>query len=71
MRSAAMFEQKNSLPGAELHFSISNRNSLARPGQNCADVRSAVVAAFGRVREIVGIFRDQALEEFFEIFSRR
>ena len=64
-----MFEQKNSLPGAELHFSISNRNSFARPGQNCADVRSAIVAAFGRVREIVGIFRDQALEEFFEIFA--
>ena len=71
MGSAPVFEEKNSLPGAELHSSIDNGHGLARARQHHANVRSAVVRALSRVHEVIGIFRHEPLEKFFEIFSRR
>ena len=70
MRCAAMLEQENSLPRAELHFTIYNRDRFACASENRTDMRSAVIAAFGCVCEVIGIFRNQTLEELFEIFSR-
>ena len=70
MRGAPVLEEENSLPGSELHFPIDNRDRLARAGQCHADVRRAVVAAFSRVHEVIGIFRDEPLKKFLEIFSR-
>ena len=66
MRCAAVFEEKNSLPGAELHFSIDNRHGLARPRQHHANMRGAVVRALSRMHEVIGIFRHEPLEKFFE-----
>ena len=71
MGSAPVFEEKNSLPGAELHSSIDNRYGLARARQHHANVRSAVVRALSRMHEVIGIFRHEPLEKFLEIFSRR
>ena len=70
MGSAPMLEEKNSLPGTELHFSIDNRHGLARARQHHANVRGAVIGPLGRVHEVIGIFRHEPLEKFLEIFSR-
>ena len=51
MRCAPVFEQENSLPGAELYFSFGDRNGFAGAGQGHANVRRAIVSAFrGRVQ---------------------
>lgn len=71
MGSAPVFEEKNSLPDAELHSSIDNRHGLARARQHHANVRSAVVRALSRMHEVIGIFRHEPLKKFLEIFSRR
>ena len=71
MCCAAMLKEKNALPRPELHSTIDNRNGFARAGERHPDMRSAVVTAFGRVEEIIGVFRDETLEKFFQIFSRR
>ena len=65
-----MFEKENALPGAELHFAINNWHGFAGPRQNHADMRRHIIAAFGTVREIIGILRDQAVEERFQIAAR-
>ena len=65
-----MFEEKNSLPGSKLHSPIRNRNGLTRSRQNHADVRRHIVAALRAVREIMGIFRHQAVKEFLQVASR-
>ena len=70
MSCAAVFEEKNSLPGSELHFSIHNRDRLARSRQNHADVGGHVIAAFRTVRKIIGIFWHETVEEFLEVAPR-
>jgi hypothetical protein len=69
MRIAAVFEEKDPLPRTELHSSINNRNSLARPSQRHADVRRHVVGAFVIVLELL-IFRDEFVEKSLEITPR-
>jgi hypothetical protein len=71
MWRAAVFEEKNALPGSQLHFSIDNWHGLARARQHHADVRWHIVTTLGAVRKELGIFRDKAIEEFLEIASRR
>ena len=65
-----MFEQENALPCSELHFAINNRHSFTGARQDHADVRWHVIAAFGTVREVISIFRDQPVEEFFQVTPR-
>ena len=65
-----MFEEENALPRSELHLSIDNRHCLAGARQNHADVRWHVVAPLGAVREIISIFRNQPIEELFQIMAR-
>jgi hypothetical protein len=67
MRSAAMFEQENALPCAELQFSFSNRHCFAGARQYHADVRRHIIAAFRAVLEIARVFRHEPLEEFFQV----
>ena len=67
MRGATMLEQENALPSPELHPSFNNWHSLARAGQDHADVRRHVIATFGTVSEVIGIFRHQPIEEFFQV----
>src|SRR2546422_4788833 len=71
MRGAAMLEEKNTLPGSELNFPIGNRHGFAGAREHHADMRWHVVAAFRAMREVIRIFRDEAIEKFLEIFSRR
>jgi len=66
MRFSTVFEKENSLPGAELHFSISNRHGFTRARQDHANVRGHVVRAFVVVF-VVCIFRHQLVEEPFHI----
>ena len=70
VRRAAMFKKEDALPRAQLHFALHNRHRLAGASQHHSDVRWHVIAAFRIVREIFGIFRYQALEEFLQIVSR-
>ena len=70
MWGIAVFEEKNFLPGSELHFSIHNRDRLARSRQNHADVGGHVIAAFRTVRKIIGVLWDETVEEFLEVAPR-
>jgi hypothetical protein len=67
---ATMFEQENALPGSELHLAIDNRHGLAGARQDHADMRRHVIASFGTVREVIGIFPHEAVEEFLQITAR-
>src|SRR5438067_12969990 len=62
-RCATMFEEKNSLPRSELYFPIDDRDGLARSRQNHANVPRHVIAAFGAVRDVFGVFRHNPMEE--------
>lgn len=64
MPCATVFEEKNSLPGAKLHFAIDNRDRLARAGKDHADVRRHVVRTFVVVLKVAGIFRHELVENF-------
>src|SRR4029453_6134350 len=66
---ATMFEQENALPSSELHFTINNWYGLGGVRQHHADMRWHIIAAFGTVREVIGIFRHEAVEEFFQTSS--
>jgi len=66
-----MFEDKNSLPRAQLHFAVDDRNRLARPGQNHPDMGRHVVRSFRIMLEIIGIFWYQVVEEFLQITTCR
>ena len=70
MGIAAVFEEKNSLPGAELHFAVDDRNCFTRARERHADVRRHIVGTFVVVLEVL-IFRNQLIEKFFQIASRR
>ena len=65
-----MFEEENALPRSKLHFSVGNGHGLAGAGQDHADVRWHVIAAFGAVREVIGILGDESIEEFFQVLAR-
>ena len=70
MGIAAVFEKKYSLPGAELHLSLDDRNCFARARERHADVRRHVVGTLVVVLEVL-IFRHQLVEELFQIAPRR
>jgi len=65
-----MFKEENALPCSKLHFFVRNRQCLARARQGHADVRWHVIAAFGAVREVIGILRHQVVEEVLQIAAR-
>ena len=70
VRRVAMFEDKHSLPGAQLHFAADNRNRFARPSQDHANMRRHIIGAFSIVHKVVGILWNQAVEKFFKITTR-
>src|SRR6266481_2480802 len=70
VRGAAMFEQENALPCAELHFSIDYRHGFTGARQYHADMRWHIIAALRIVREIIGVFWHEALEKFFQVAAR-
>jgi len=68
--SSPMFKQKNALPRSKLHFPIDNRYCLARASQHHPDMRRHVVAPFGTVREVIGIFGYEPIEKCFQVAAR-
>ena len=66
-----MFEKEYSLPGAELHFSLHDRNCFARACQHHADVRSHVVRAFIVMLEVIRIFGHEPVKKLFQVAARR
>ncbi len=65
-----MLKQEQALPSAKLHFSINNWHCFARSRQDHANMRWHVIAAFGAVTKVIGIFWDETIEEFLQIMSR-
>ena len=65
-----MLEQKNALPGTELHSSLDKRHSFARAREDHADVRRHVIAAFRTVCEIIGVFGNKAFKKLLQITAR-
>ncbi len=65
-----MFEQKDALPRAELHSSVSNRYCLARASQHHPDMRRHIIAAFRTVCEVIGILGNQPVKKLFQIAAR-
>ena len=65
-----MLEKKNALPRSELQIAVDDRDYFARTGQDRANMRRAVVAAFRDMFEVGRILRHEALEKFLEITPR-
>lgn len=65
-----MFKEENALPRSKLHFSVGNRQCLARACQGHADVRWHVIAAFRAVSEVIGILGHQVVEKVLQIAAR-
>ena len=65
-----MFEEEDALPGAKLHPATIERDHFTRAGQNRANVRGAVVAAFRGVFEPERVLRHELLEKFLKITPR-
>ena len=68
-----MLEEEDALPGAERHSPLRDRDDFAGTREDHAQVRRHVVAAFGRVDEVILILRHETREEFVRIVrsSRR
>ncbi len=64
-----MFEEKNALPGSELHVGIRHGNHFARPGERHPDVRRAVVGSFV-VMLVIRVLRHEPFEKILEIPAR-
>ena len=65
-----MFEEKNALPRSELQVALGDRDDFARAGQDGANMRRAVVAAFRDMLEVGRVLGHEVLEEFLEITPR-
>ena len=71
MRTAAVFEEKDALPGAEGHAAVDDWNDLTRSGECHADVAGHVVGSFERVNEPRGVFRYEFFKKHLEVAARR
>jgi len=65
-----MFEKKNALPGAKLHFAIDDWDRFACPRQDRANVRGHIVRAFVIVL-VVRVFGNELLKKSLDIASGR
>ena len=64
-----MLEKKNSLPRAELHFSIDYRNRFTRARQNHPNVRRHIIGTF-IVVFVARILRHELFEKSLNITAR-
>src|SRR5947207_11273690 len=71
MWCATMFEEKNSLPGSELHFPIDDRDGFAWSRQNHANVRRHGIASFRAGGGVIGLFRHNSVGEILQVPSAR
>jgi hypothetical protein len=69
MRRATVFEQKNALPGSELHLAINNRTSHWCASRPCG-YAMACHHCLRNCAEIIRVFRDQSVEELLQVTPR-
>lgn len=69
MRRAAMLEEKDALPRAELQFAVRDRDYFTRSSEHHPNVRRGIITAFRRVREAIRAFRNETLEECIEVYT--
>ena len=62
-----MLEKENSLPSPEDHFPLGDRHNLTRAGKSHTDVGRHVIRPLKRVGIAQTIFRNQALEETYQV----
>ena len=66
VRSAAVFKNKNPLPGAQRHAAGGDRNNLTRPGQGHAQMAGRVVRSFQGV-DVIALLGNNRLKIRMEI----
>lgn len=66
-----MFKQENSLPCAECHFAVLNRDGLAGAGERHPNVAGHVIRAFQRVDKPRCVLGHEFLEKHFEVAAGR
>lgn len=71
MADATVLEEKDSLPGAKLHFPIGNRDGLARSRQHHSNVRGHIVRTLVLVLKVIDRFGNESIEELLQIAPRR
>lgn len=64
-----MLEEKDTLPGAEGHFSVDDWDHFAGSGERHANVTGHVIGAFVGVGEPRCILGNEAFEKFFEVMT--
>lgn len=64
-----MLEEKDTLPGAEGHFSVDDRDHFAGASKSHANVTGHVIGTFVGVSEPGSVFGHEAFEKFFEIMT--
>lgn len=69
MRRAAVLEEKDTLPGAEGHFSVDDRDHFAGASESHANVAGHVIGAFVSVGEPGSVFGHETFEKFFEVMT--
>src|SRR5947199_1308116 len=69
VRGSAVLEQKNSLPGAQLHLPVNNQHTLARARQDHPNVRGHFARA-PLVLSVISVFRNELLENPFDLALR-
>ena len=62
VRRAAVFPEKNSLPGAEEQPTLGKRHRFARSRERHLDMARHVIGAFERVREMRVVLGHEAVE---------
>ena len=71
VRAAAVFEEKDALPGAEGHAAVDDRDDLAGAGECHADVARHIVGSLERVNEPRRVFRHEFFEKHLQVAARR
>lgn len=64
-----MLEEKDTLPGAEGHFSVDDWDHFAGSGERHANVTGHVIGTFVGVSEPGSVFGHEAFEKFFEVMT--
>jgi len=70
MGITAVFEKKNTLPGAECHPAFDDGNDFTGAGERHADMTGHVVRAFVGVDKPRRVFRHQFIKKYFKIPPR-
>ena len=67
MGITAVFEKKNTLPGAQCHPAIDDGNDFTRAGESHANMTGHIVRTFVGVDKPRRVFRHQFIKKYFKI----